>query len=101
MIGFGLVGIAECVGDSVVKILHTFVRFLSQVLKANAKGFSGIFRSIGLKKFFLEFIPIFSVVADYFVKRIVPGESVFSEREKKLISFSLAGVGERVPASDA
>jgi hypothetical protein len=89
------------VSETVVKILHTFVRFLSQVLKANAKGFSGIFRSIGLKKFFLELIPIFSVVADYVVKRIIPGESVFSEREKKLISFSLAGVGECIPASDA
>ncbi len=89
------------VSETVVKILNTFVRFLSQVLEANAKGFSGIFRSIGLKKFFLELIPIFSVVADYVVKRIIPGESIFSEREKKLISFLLAGVGERVPASDA
>ena len=101
VIGFGLVGVAESVGDSVVKILHTFVRFLSQVLKANAESFSRIFRSIGLKKFFLELIPIFFVVADYVVKRIIPGESVVSEREKKLISFSLAGVGERVPASNA
>ncbi len=77
VIGFGLVSIAEGVGDSVVKILHTFVRFLSQVLKANAKGFGRIFRSIGLKKFFLELIPIFSVVTDYVVKRIIPGKSVF------------------------
>jgi len=83
VIGFGLVGVAESVGDSVVKILNTLVRFLSQILKANAESLGGIFRGIGLKKFFLEFIPIFSVVADYVVKRIIPGESVFSERERK------------------
>jgi hypothetical protein len=36
VVGFGLVGIAESVGDSVVKILNILVRFLSQILKANA-----------------------------------------------------------------
>jgi hypothetical protein len=101
VIGFGLIGIAESVGDFVVKILNTFVRLLSQVLEADAEGLSRIFWRVGLEKFFLELVRIFSVVADYVVKRIIPGESVFSEREKKLISFSLAGVDERVPASDA
>ncbi len=33
VIGFGLVGVAESVGDPVVKILNTLVRFLSQILK--------------------------------------------------------------------
>ncbi len=100
MIRFGLVGIAESVGDFVVKILNTFVRFLSQVLEADAEGFSRIFRSIGLENFFLELVPILSVVADYVVKCIIPGEGIFSEREKKLISFLLAGVLECVPTSD-
>ncbi len=100
MIGFGLVGVAESVGDFVVKILNTLVRFLSQVLETDAKGISGIFRSIGLKKLFLELVPIFFIVADYVVKRVIPGERVVTEREKKLISFSLAGVSECVPTSD-
>jgi hypothetical protein len=74
---------------------------LSQILKADAEGFGRIFRSISLKKFFLKLIPIFFIVTDYVVKRIIPGESVVAEGEKKLVSFSLAGVGECVPPSDA
>jgi len=101
VIGFGLVGVAESVGDPVVKILNILVRFLSQILKANAESLGGIFRGVSLKKFFLELIPIFFIEPNNVVERIVPGESVVSEREKKFVAHSLSWVGKQVPLSNA
>ena len=94
MIGFGLVGVAESVGDPVVKILNILVRFLSQILKTNAESLGGIFRGVSLKKFFLELVPIFFIEPNNVVERIVPGESVVSEREKKFVAHSLPWVGK-------